>query len=254
MVGGLLARLEALLDDLVALDVDTLGDGELHQMVVSLSRCDTRLEAALCRLIGRWDRRQIWADNGSKAAGARLARETHQRRGDADRLVRRARDLGAMPAPRRRTSPARSMARTSISLRRATDRGATPSSSTAQRCSSTCAEPRSSPSPTAVSSTGSSAPTGMPPTGMPMPCAHHDTCRRRRHGAAPSLSTACSTRSAERPSRQNWSASANSCGSRTSVTASNALHGSVAPMPWWRWRCGRPPPLPTGCDRGRCSP
>ena len=97
MVGGLLARLEALLDDLVALDVDTLGDGELHQMVVSLSRCDTRLEAALCRLIGRWDRRQIWADNGSKAAGARLARETHQRRGDADRLVRRARDLVAMP-------------------------------------------------------------------------------------------------------------------------------------------------------------
>jgi len=44
---GTLARLEALLDDLAALGVDTLGDGELHQMVVSLSRCDTRLEAAL---------------------------------------------------------------------------------------------------------------------------------------------------------------------------------------------------------------
>jgi len=66
MVGGLLARLEALLDDLAELDVDTLGDGELHQMVIALSRCDTRLEAARCRLIGRWDRRQIWADNGSK--------------------------------------------------------------------------------------------------------------------------------------------------------------------------------------------
>ena len=79
------------------LDVDTLDDSELHQLVVALGRCDTRLEAAWCRLIGRWDRRQIWADDGSKAAGARLARETHQRRGDADRLVRRARDLVAMP-------------------------------------------------------------------------------------------------------------------------------------------------------------
>ena len=49
------------------------------------------------RLIRVWDNRQIWADNGSKAAGARLARETHRRRKEADRLVRRARDLVKMP-------------------------------------------------------------------------------------------------------------------------------------------------------------
>jgi hypothetical protein len=44
-----------------------------------------------------WDRRQLWAGDGSKAAAARLARETHRRRGDTARLVRRARDLTTMP-------------------------------------------------------------------------------------------------------------------------------------------------------------
>ena len=40
----------------------------------------------------------MWAADGSKAAAARLARATHLRRGDADRLVHRARDLDKMPA------------------------------------------------------------------------------------------------------------------------------------------------------------
>jgi hypothetical protein len=43
----------------------------------------------------------LWAVDGSKAAGARLARETHLRRGECDRLVRRGRDLAAMPAAAR---------------------------------------------------------------------------------------------------------------------------------------------------------
>ena len=97
MVGGLVDRLEAVLDEFAGLDVDTLDDSELHELVVGLGVLSTRLEAAWCRLIGRWDSRQIWAADGSKAAGARLARETHRRRGDADRLVRRARDLHQMP-------------------------------------------------------------------------------------------------------------------------------------------------------------
>ena len=49
-------------------------------------------------MIHRWDNRQIWADNGSKAPGARLARETGMRHPRAKTLVRRARNLPAMPA------------------------------------------------------------------------------------------------------------------------------------------------------------
>jgi hypothetical protein len=66
--------------------------------VVGLGTLSTRLEAQWCRLIARWDANQVWADDGSKAPGARLARETHMRRGDCNQLVRRARDLAAMPA------------------------------------------------------------------------------------------------------------------------------------------------------------
>jgi hypothetical protein len=97
MERGLLERLEAALDELAALDVDTVDDGALDDTVVALSAVSTRLEAVWCRMIGRWDARQVWADDGSKAPGARLARATHRRRGDCDRLVRRARDLAAMP-------------------------------------------------------------------------------------------------------------------------------------------------------------
>lgn len=77
MDGGLLDRLEAVLDELAAVEVDVLDDNELNELVVALGRYDTRLGAAWCRLIGRWDARRVWAADGSKAAGARLARATH---------------------------------------------------------------------------------------------------------------------------------------------------------------------------------
>ncbi len=82
MAGGLLDTLTAAIDDLAAIDLDTVDDAELHDVVVALGGLSTRLEAQWCRLIGRWDARQIWAADGSKAAAARLARETHWRRGD----------------------------------------------------------------------------------------------------------------------------------------------------------------------------
>ena len=98
MSRGVLDTLTAALDTLAAFDVDTLDDAELHDAVVALGTLSTRLEAQWCRLIARWDANQVWADDGSKAPGARLARETHVRRSDCDRLVRRGRDLIAMPA------------------------------------------------------------------------------------------------------------------------------------------------------------
>jgi hypothetical protein len=64
MAEGLLDRLEGVLDEFAGLDPDTLDDSELDELVVALGRHDTRLEAAWCRLIGRWDSRQIWAVDG----------------------------------------------------------------------------------------------------------------------------------------------------------------------------------------------
>jgi hypothetical protein len=79
------------------LDVDTLDDDTVDDLVVALGTHATRLEAAWCRLVGVWDRRQLWAANGSKSPGARLARETHLSPADPTRLVRRARHLAEMP-------------------------------------------------------------------------------------------------------------------------------------------------------------
>jgi hypothetical protein len=97
MVGGLLGTLTAAIDELAGIDLDTVSDAELHDAVVGLGALSSRLEAQWCRLIAPWDHRQIWADNGSKAAAARLARETHRRRRECDRLVHRAGDLDRMP-------------------------------------------------------------------------------------------------------------------------------------------------------------
>src|SRR4051812_26894422 len=46
---------------------------------------------------GRWDARMVWADDGSKAAGARLARDTESCKRTAYGLLRRARKLTSMP-------------------------------------------------------------------------------------------------------------------------------------------------------------
>lgn len=97
MVLSTLDTLTTAIDELLALDADSIDDTGLHELVVELGRQSSRLEAAWCGVIRSWDRRQIWADNGSKAPGARLARDTHLRKSDANRLVRRGRALGSMP-------------------------------------------------------------------------------------------------------------------------------------------------------------
>ena len=98
MAEDLLERLGAVIEALAGVNVDDLDDDTLHDFVVSLGSLDSRLEAAWCRLIGAWDRRLLWASNGSKSPGARLARETHLRPTDTGRIVRRARSLAEMPA------------------------------------------------------------------------------------------------------------------------------------------------------------
>ena len=158
-LGDCSTRLTAAIDELADLDVDALDDAELHELVVALGALSTRLEAAWCRLIGRWDRRQVWAADGSKAAGARLARETHLRRGDADRLVRRARDLAAMPHTEAAYA-AGEINGAHVDLVASCNRQWRNADfvDSPRSCSSTCVAPRSSGSLTAASSTGSSRP------------------------------------------------------------------------------------------------
>jgi hypothetical protein len=55
------------------------------------------VDAAIHNLAGEWTNRGIWAEDGSRAAGARLSRETHLPKPAAYRIVRRAAVLAEMP-------------------------------------------------------------------------------------------------------------------------------------------------------------
>jgi hypothetical protein len=90
--------LDGAIDGLLALHPDTLTDTELHEVVVGLERQAHRLAAARARLTAAWDGRQIWADDGSRSPGHRLAREATMSVAAAKTEVRRALALRTMPA------------------------------------------------------------------------------------------------------------------------------------------------------------
>ncbi len=56
-------------------DPHQLCDAELHTLVVALEREASRAAAVRAKVLAAWDSRRIWADDGSKSAAARLARE-----------------------------------------------------------------------------------------------------------------------------------------------------------------------------------
>ncbi len=90
-------RLDADIGDLLGLDPDTLTDDELHELVVAVQRQSHRLAALRAKLIGAWDGRSVWADDGSRSAAHRLAREASMAVGSAKVELRRARGLRSMP-------------------------------------------------------------------------------------------------------------------------------------------------------------
>ena len=92
-----LALLEAAVEQLADVDVESLSADELHEVIRRLHTVSTRLEAQTVRVVHRWDAILAWADNGSKAPGMRLSRETGVPKRDAERLVRRGRALTSMP-------------------------------------------------------------------------------------------------------------------------------------------------------------
>lgn len=96
-VMDLLERLEHDTAALSTIDVDTLSDAELHAVTVGSQRARDRLAAAAAPVVARWDSRVVWADNGARTAGTRLAVETASAKRTANDVVRRARALQAMP-------------------------------------------------------------------------------------------------------------------------------------------------------------
>jgi phage gp46-like protein len=93
----LVDRLDTAVSDLLEVDLDALTDGELHELVVAVQRQSNRLSALRAKLISAWDGRGVWADDGSRSAAHRLAREASMAVGSAMVELRRARQLRSMP-------------------------------------------------------------------------------------------------------------------------------------------------------------
>jgi hypothetical protein len=91
-------QLDKAIDALSTLDPDALSDAELDEAVVALQRQRNRLGAVAARVLGRWDRRRVWASDQSRSAATRLARDTRCSITTARVELRRARQLQSMPA------------------------------------------------------------------------------------------------------------------------------------------------------------
>ncbi|CAN5532011.1 hypothetical protein BH24ACT5_BH24ACT5_27760 [soil metagenome] len=85
----------------VLLRVDPRGEGwsagKVHRALMAAIRCPQQLDAAIFTLTSAWDANNVWAEDGSLSAGARLAREVKQRKATGDRTVALARALRTMP-------------------------------------------------------------------------------------------------------------------------------------------------------------
>ncbi|MGH9288821.1 MAG: HNH endonuclease signature motif containing protein, partial [Acidimicrobiales bacterium] len=86
------------LDELLALDPDTLDDAELAGAVVELRRQQARLAAAATRLTAVFEARGAYGDDGSRSCGAWLAHRCRLPIGQARAEAWLGRRLRTMPA------------------------------------------------------------------------------------------------------------------------------------------------------------
>ena len=91
------ATLTATMCEVTAVDVSALSDGEVHRGLVGLLAQRSALDAAIHQVAAEWTARGIWCEDGSRAAGARLARDAHLRKPSAYNLIHRAVALVEMP-------------------------------------------------------------------------------------------------------------------------------------------------------------
>jgi hypothetical protein len=105
--GAATGALDDSLTALVCVDVGTLTDGEIHRSLVDVTAQLSRLQAVQLKLANAWTTRGIWSEDGSRSAAARLARETHSKRGVANNVIRRAtgRRVAALGGCRRSRAP-----------------------------------------------------------------------------------------------------------------------------------------------------
>jgi hypothetical protein len=94
---AVVVMLESAVADVVDIDVTGLSDGEVHRALMGLLTQRNALDGAIHRLAGEWTNRGIWGEDGSRAAGVRLARDSHLRKPSAYGIVRRAAALAEMP-------------------------------------------------------------------------------------------------------------------------------------------------------------
>ena len=97
MVALACAQVDAAFDALEQIDPASLSDDELHGYVSALHRFRSRLAALRAGPVAEWVSRETWADDGSKAPWARLAREQSMTPAAAKVEVGRAKKLRMMP-------------------------------------------------------------------------------------------------------------------------------------------------------------
>src|SRR3954469_6297510 len=91
------AQVDAALDALSRVDVAALSDGALHGYVSELHRLASRFVSVRSGPVAEWVARGVWADDGSKAPWARLAREQSLTPAAARKEIGRAKKLRMMP-------------------------------------------------------------------------------------------------------------------------------------------------------------
>jgi hypothetical protein len=96
-VAQVCSEVDAAFDALESVDVVGLSDGDLHGFVMELHRLTSRLASVRSRPLAEWEARNLWADDGSRAAWARLAREAEMHPVTAKVEVQRAKKLRMMP-------------------------------------------------------------------------------------------------------------------------------------------------------------
>src|SRR3954468_460496 len=91
------AQVDAALDALARVDVAALSDDALHGYVSELHRLASRFVSVRSGPVAEWVAPGGWANDGSKAAHARLAREQSMTPATARTEIRRAQKLRMMP-------------------------------------------------------------------------------------------------------------------------------------------------------------
>lgn len=94
-------KFEALHDALggvIDVDPGEMSNGQVHRQLVELLRVRSMLDAVTLRFAEEWEARGLWAEDGSRAADARLSREVKISRSNARKTLRRAKALKSMPA------------------------------------------------------------------------------------------------------------------------------------------------------------